>query len=76
MKLGVSLPEEDVRFLDEYCRAAALDSRSATIQRAVQLLRDSWLADEYSQIYSDPSYIDEAQIWDSTVGDGLADEAR
>jgi len=75
MKLSVSLPESDVRFLDAYSETASLDSRSAAIQAAVQQLRESLLAREYEQMFSDPSYLREAAVWDVTTADGLSDEA-
>ena len=44
MKLSVSLPAEDVEFLDQYARSLGARSRSAVIRRAVRLLRASELA--------------------------------
>ena len=74
MKLSVSLPEEDVRFLDTYSHSASLASRSAAIQAAVQQLRELLLADEYEQMFLDPDYLREASVWDVTSADGLTDE--
>ena len=39
MKVSVSLPSEDVKFLDVYAEEQGLESRSAALQRAVRLLR-------------------------------------
>ena len=39
MKLSVSLPEDDVAFLDEYTTSHGVPSRSAALQQAVALLR-------------------------------------
>jgi len=75
MKLSVSLPEADVRFLDDYGRTAHLDSRSAAVQTAVKQLRESLLAHEYEELFSDPDYLLEASVWDVTSADGLSDEA-
>jgi len=75
MKLSVSLPVEDVEFIDDYSQTAAVGSRSAAIRVAVQRLRESLLADEYAQMYSDPAYLAEAAAWDATLTDGLSDEA-
>ena len=43
MKVSVSLPGDDVEFLDDYATKQGLDSRSAALQRAVRLLRVSEL---------------------------------
>jgi len=75
MKLSVSLPEDDVRFIDAYSRDAQLNSRSAAIQKAVQSLRESLLAEEYDQMFSDSGYLAETDAWNSTAADGLDDEA-
>ena len=39
MKVSVSLPGEDVQFLDSYAKEQGLDSRSAALHRAIRLLR-------------------------------------
>ena len=39
MKLSVSLPDEDVEFLDQYAKTQGYDSRSAVVHKAVRLLR-------------------------------------
>jgi len=75
MKLSVSLRDEDVAFLDEYTQTASLESRSAAVQEAVQALRSAILAEEYTQMFSDPTYLKDAREWDVTSADGLADEA-
>ena len=44
MKVSVSLPGDDVRFLDEYAKDRGLHSRSAAVHKAVRLLRTAgWL---------------------------------
>ena len=47
MKLSVSLPDEDVEFLDAYAHAQGLSSRSAVVHKAVRLLRGAELAPAY-----------------------------
>ena len=47
MKVSVSLPEEDVEFLDSYARTQGIESRSAALHKAVGLLRASQLATAY-----------------------------
>jgi Arc/MetJ-type ribon-helix-helix transcriptional regulator len=43
MKVSVSLPEEDVAFLDARAHAQGYGSRSAVVHEAVRLLRASEL---------------------------------
>jgi Arc/MetJ-type ribon-helix-helix transcriptional regulator len=75
MKLSVSLPEEDVATLDEYARAAGLKSRSAAVQRAIRLLRQRDLEQDYAAAWAEWESSG-AQDWEVTTADGLADAAR
>ena len=72
MKLSVSLPTEDVEFLDEYARTQGYDSRSAVVHRAVRLLRSTELGEAYADAWREWSDSGEGDLWDSAVGDGLA----
>ena len=74
MKVSVSIPDEDVRFLDEYARDQGLDSRSAAVHRAVRLLRTAELAEAYQAAWEEWAS-DEAADWDRTAGDGVAGDA-
>ncbi len=76
MKLSVSLREEDVAVLDEYVRSAGLRSRSAALQRAIQLLRHPDLEEDYAAAWTEWELSGEQLIWDGTAPDGLADAAR
>ena len=71
MKLSVSLPEEDVEFLDAYAEAQGFASRSAALHKAVRLLRASELGPSYERAWQDWVAGDDAELWDSTAGDGL-----
>jgi len=71
MKVSVSLPDEDVEFLDEYARARGYRSRSAVVHRAVRLLRSSELGDAYAEAWAEWEDAAEADVWESTVADGL-----
>lgn len=73
MKVSVSLPGEDVEFLDEYAKARGLDSRSAAVQQAVRLLRSGELESAYAAAWSEWVGVEDAQLWASAVGDGLVD---
>jgi len=72
MKVSVSLPGEDVEFLDLYAREQGLDSRSAALQRAVRLLRVSELDASYESAWDEWTAPGNAEVWDATVADGLA----
>jgi hypothetical protein len=41
MKVSVSLPEDDIDFLDHYAKKEGYESRSAVVHKAVRLLRAS-----------------------------------
>lgn len=71
MKLSVSLPEEDVEFLDHYAASQGIGSRSAAVHRAVRLLRSSELGRDYEEAWNEWAESDSHQLWDATTGDGL-----
>lgn len=69
MKLSVSIPEEDVAFIDQYASTYAAGSRSAALRHAIALLRSSELGEAYEQAWDEWS--EDAETWESAVGDGL-----
>lgn len=71
MKVSVSLPEEDVEFLDSYARAQGIQSRSAAMHKAVGLLRATQLGDAYEEAWASWENSDEASAWESAAADGL-----
>ena len=71
MKVSVSLPDEDVEFLDAYAQAQGLASRSAALHRAVRLLRGAELAPAYEDAFAAWDDSGDAADWDSTAGDSL-----
>jgi Arc/MetJ-type ribon-helix-helix transcriptional regulator len=71
MKVSVSLPDDDVEFLDAYASAQGISSRSAALHKAVRLLRASELGPAYQQAW-DQWAEDDTALWESTGGDGLA----
>lgn len=75
MKVSVSLPEEDLRFLDEYASRQGIRSRSAAVHRAVRLLRDSGLAAAYEASWEEWRESEDAALWESTSKDGLRPDA-
>ena len=70
MKLSVSLPDEDVQFLDEYARTHAR-SRSAAVHDAIETLRRGALADAYQEAWEEWDAGGEGELWEQTSGDGL-----
>jgi len=72
MKLSVSLPHEDVEFLDAYAAAQGISSRSAVVHKAVRLLRASQMGSSYEDAFQDWEESGDASDWDVTVDDGIA----
>lgn len=72
MKLSVSLPDEDVDYLDAYARVQGLDSRSAALQKAVRLLRASELGAAYEDAWTEWAESEDSGLWDAVTADGLA----
>lgn len=69
MKVSVSLPDEDVAFLDEYARSRG-DSRSGALHRAVQLLRERGLGSDYAAAWDEWSGPDQ-DAWEQATADGV-----
>ena len=71
MKISVSLPEEDVAFLDAYAQEAEGSSRSAAVHDAIAMLRTAHLMTDYAQAFAEWIDSGEAAVWDAVVADGL-----
>ncbi|MGO9900905.1 MAG: ribbon-helix-helix domain-containing protein [Solirubrobacteraceae bacterium] len=71
MKVSVSLPGEDVEFLDAYAATHAFPSRSAVVQQAIRVLRESELSDAYGPAWEEWARGDQADAWEPTSADGL-----
>ncbi len=71
MKVSVSLPDDDVEFLDAYAETNGIASRSAVLHKAVRLLRASELGDAYEDAWTTWAADGDAAAWGSVVGDGL-----
>lgn len=76
MKLSVSLPVEDVSFVDSYLEAKGMASRSSVMQRAISLLREAELENAYASAWDEWAGSDDAALWESTSADGLPDAPR
>jgi Arc/MetJ-type ribon-helix-helix transcriptional regulator len=75
VKLSVSLPDEDVEFLDTYAAAAGFASRSAVLHRAVRLLRAAELGPAYEDAFGEWDQSGAAGEWEVTARDGLGSDA-
>lgn len=67
----MSLPAEDLEFLDAYAEAEGYSSRSAVLHKAVRLLRAAELSSAYEEAWEEWSASGEAAIWEVTAGDGV-----
>ncbi len=76
MKISVSLPEEDVEFVDRYLRQHRSASRSSVIHQAITLLREVGLENAYASAWEEWEAGGDADMWDVTAPDGVLDAAR
>ncbi|GAA3922008.1 ribbon-helix-helix domain-containing protein [Microbacterium invictum] len=71
-KVSLSLSEKDVAFLDGEALEGRFPTRSAAVQEAVRLLRESRLADAYAEAYGEWNDDADVTAWDATAADGIA----
>jgi Arc/MetJ-type ribon-helix-helix transcriptional regulator len=76
MKLSVSLTDEDVALVDEYLARSGLKTRSAVIRRALHLLRQPDLEEDYAAAWAEWAGSGEEEAWESTTADGVTDAPR
>jgi len=72
MKVSVSLPEDDIDFLDAYAETQGIASRSAVLHKAVRMLRASELGDAYGEAWAEWSESGEEAVWSEADTDGLS----
>lgn len=71
-KLSVSLPRDDLRFIDDYLEShTALRSRSAVLHEAITLLKHQGLSAQYDAAFAEREGTEDAALWDSTTSDGI-----
>ena len=75
MKLSVSLPEDDVDFLDGLVMEGTSESRSAAVQLAIRTLRTSKLEVAYEAAWQEWNDTGEAEAWGRASG-GRHDATR
>jgi Predicted transcriptional regulators containing the CopG/Arc/MetJ DNA-binding domain len=73
MKLSVSLPQNDVDFIDDYVARTELTTRSGVVQRALELLRASQLEEVYGAAWDEWSDSADASAWEAASADGPID---
>ena len=71
MKVSVSLPADDVEFLDAHAKSLGYQSRSAVLHVAVRLLRSAELGSAYQEAWQEWTAAGEAEPWDSATADGI-----
>jgi len=72
MKVSVSLPDDDVEFLDAYAERVGISSRSAALHKAVRLLRASELGEAYQDAWATWESNGDRARWDRASNDGIA----
>jgi Arc/MetJ-type ribon-helix-helix transcriptional regulator len=75
MKLSVSVPDEDIDFIDQYADDHGVESRSGVVQRALSLLRATELGDDYAAAWAEWAASD-GELWAAVDADGLENTAR
>jgi Arc/MetJ-type ribon-helix-helix transcriptional regulator len=71
MKVSVSLPDQDVEFLDTYASSQGFKSCSAVVRKAVRLLQASELGPAYQDAWGEWTSGDDGDAWDSSASDSL-----
>ena len=74
MKISISLPDDQVAFLDEVAQRTD-QSRSSVVHDAIELLRSRDLEQSYLEAWApDNQAEDEIASWDGVAGDGLDED--
>ena len=76
MKVSVSLPEEDVAYIDEYAQRVGAPSRSSVLHQAVALLRLRELESAYASAFQEWRESEDGGLWENVIGDGLTSAPR
>jgi len=70
VKLSVSIPDDDLSFIDRYASEHGVESRSGVVHRALSLLRSRELGQDYAAAWAEWDESD-ATEWEPVVADGL-----
>jgi Arc/MetJ-type ribon-helix-helix transcriptional regulator len=76
MKVSVSLPSDDISFVDAYAQRRGNASRSSVLHQAIELLRLSEMEQSYADAWDEWADSDDAKLWESTIADGITDAPR
>lgn len=71
-KVSVSLEDADIALLDAEVREGRFATRSAALQEAVRMLRESRLADAYAEAYGEWADAGDEHAWGAASDDGVA----
>ena len=71
-KLSVSVDAGLATFIERYRTAHGVSSKSEVVERALTLLQEAELSEQYAEAYREWEESGDAELWDSTVGDGIA----
>lgn len=72
MKLSISMPDDDVAFVDQYAKDQGYPSRSAVLVTAVRILRSQKLGDSYAEAWQQWEESGDDDLWDRAAADGIA----
>jgi Arc/MetJ-type ribon-helix-helix transcriptional regulator len=75
MKVSVSLPGDDLAYLESQIANGRYATRSAAMHAAIKSLRTRDLEAQYAEAARDWAESGDQAAWGSTVADGLDDEA-
>jgi putative addiction module CopG family antidote len=70
MKLSISLPDQEVEFIDAAVGSGQYPSRSAVIARALRLLRAADLGEMYDAAFREWAVSDDGLAWEATPQGG------
>jgi Arc/MetJ-type ribon-helix-helix transcriptional regulator len=76
VKVSVSLPDDDVDFVDQYAHRRGSASRSSVIHHAIELLRATELEDAYADAWDEWQSGGEEAAWSATTDNGIAHATR
>jgi Arc/MetJ-type ribon-helix-helix transcriptional regulator len=72
MKVSVSLPADDLQFVDDEALSDRYGSRSAVIHAAIRLLKDASYHDSYAIAWDEWEADGEDVVWEAAAADGLS----
>ncbi len=76
MKLSVSIPDQDVEFIDVYASAHGVETRSGVVQRALTLLRTTELGEDYAAAWAEWAVSEDGDLWEAVAADGIVEATR